>query len=67
MSSENPEENSPARHRLTLVIGGMVLGMIVAYLFGALGRGPVKTLDVIFWIIGGALLGLAASLPQPRK
>jgi len=67
MSSENPQENSPAKHRLTLVIGGMVLGVIVAYLFSALGRGPVKTLDLVFWAIGGALLGLAASLPQQRK
>jgi len=67
MSSENPQENSPARHRLALVIGGMVLGVIVAYLFGALGGGQVKTLDLIFWIVGGALLGLSASLPSQRK
>ncbi len=67
MSSENPQQNSPEKHRLTLVIGGMVLGMLVAYLFGALGRGPVKPLDLIFWAVGGALLGLLASLPQPRR
>ena len=67
MSSENPQENSPAKYRLALVIGGIVLGVIVAYLFGALGSGPVKMLDLVFWAIGGALLGLAASLPQQRK
>ena len=67
MSSENPPGNSPEKHRWTLVIGGMVLGVIVAYLFSALGGGPVKLFDLVFWIIGGALLGFSASLPSRRK
>jgi len=71
MSSENPQqnppENSPEKYRLVLVVGGVVLGVIVAYLFSSLYKAPVKSLDLIFWAIGGGLLGLSASLPtRPR-
>jgi len=64
---QNPPRNSPEKYRLVLVVGGVVLGIIVAYLFSALYRAPVKSFDLIFWAIGGGLLGLSASLPtRPR-
>lgn len=76
MASENPQEekpqggegdNSPTKYRLALVVGGMILGVIIAYVFGLFSRGPVKTFDLVFWAIGGALLGLSASFPNRRK
>ena len=71
MSSENPQQNrpdnSPDQHRLVLVLGGVVLGIVVAYLFSIFYQAPVKSLDLIFWAIGGGLLGFLASLPtRPR-
>ena len=67
MSSENPQSNSPENHRLALVVGGVILGIIIAFVFSAFYKGPVKSLDLIFWAIGGGLLGLSASLPTRRK
>jgi len=71
MSVENPQQNppvkSPEKYRLALVVGGVVLGVLVAYLFSLFYQAPVKSLDLIFWAIGGGLLGLSASLPgRPR-
>jgi hypothetical protein len=66
--SENPPDNaSPEKHRLALVVGGVILGIIIALVFSAFYKGPVKSLDLIFWAIGGGLLGLSASLPTRRK
>jgi hypothetical protein len=68
MSSENPQDNSsPSNHRLALVVGGIALGIIVALGFSLLYKSEVKTLDVVFWAIGGGLLGLSASLTARRK
>jgi hypothetical protein len=68
MSSENPQGNaSPEKYRLALVVGGVVLGIMVAFIFSTLYKAPVKSLDLIFWAIGGGLLGLSASLPARRK
>jgi hypothetical protein len=71
MSSDNPQQNqpknSPEKYRPVLVVSGVVLGIIVAYLFSTFYKAPVKSLDLIFWAIGGGLLGLSASLPtRPR-
>jgi len=66
--SENPQDNaSPEKHRLALVVGGVILGILIAFVFSAFYKGPVKSLDLIFWAIGGGLLGFAASLPARRK
>ena len=54
---ESTRAISPEKHRLALVVGGMVLGVIVAFVFSVFYRGPVKSLDLIFWAIGGGLLG----------
>ena len=63
----SPGDNSPEKYRLALIVGGMVLGVIIAYVFGLFSRGPVHTFDLIFWAIGGGLLGFSASLPvRPR-
>jgi hypothetical protein len=76
MATENPQEekkpevqdtSSPERHRLALIVGGMVLGVMVAFLFGLFSQGPVKTLDLVFWAIGGGILGFFASVRDPRK
>ena len=66
--SENPQDNaSPEKHRLALVVGGVILGILIAFVFSVFYKGPVKSLDLIFWAIGGGLLGFAASLPAWRK
>ena len=74
--AQNPQEekpntgqpdNSPEKYRLVLVVGGMVLGVAIAYLFSFFSRGPVKLLDVVFWAIGGAIIGFFASVRDPRK
>jgi len=50
-----------------LIVGGVALGVIVAFLFSAFYKAPVKSLDLIFWAIGGGFLGFSASLPtRPR-
>jgi hypothetical protein len=64
--AEQPD-NSPEKYRLVLVVGGMVLGVAIAYLFSFFSRGPVKLLDVVFWAIGGAVIGFFASVRDPRK
>jgi hypothetical protein len=64
---ESPGDNSPEKYRLVLMAGGMVLGVMVAYLFGLFSRGSVKTLDLVFWAVGGALIGFFASVHDPRK
>lgn len=67
MSSEEPQSNSPEKYRLALIVGGVALGVIVAFLFSAFYKAPVKSLDLIFWAIGGGFLGFSASLPtRPR-
>jgi hypothetical protein len=71
MSLENPQQNqpesSPEKYRLALIVGGAVLGVVVAYLFSTFYKAPVKSLDLIVWVIGGGLLGFSASLPmRPR-
>jgi len=66
MSSENPQSHSPENHRLALVVGGVVLGIIIAFVFSVFYKGPVKSLDLIFWAIGGGLLGFSASLPTRK-
>jgi hypothetical protein len=66
--SENPQDNaSPEKYRLALVVGGVILGVIIAFVFSVFYKGPVKSLDLIFWAIGGGLLGFSASLPARRK
>lgn len=75
MSSDNPQEeqpaspgdNSPEKYRLALIVGGMVLGVIIAYVFGLFSRGPVNTFDLVFWAIGGGVIGFFASVRDPRK
>jgi len=67
MSVENPQPKSPEKYRLVLVVGGVVLGVLIAYLFSKFYQAPVKSLDLVVWAIGGGLLGLSASLPtRPR-
>ena len=39
MSSENPQSNSPENHRLALVVGGVVLGIIIAFVFSVFYKG----------------------------
>jgi hypothetical protein len=66
--SENPQDKtSPEKHRLALVVGGVILGIIIAFVFSVFYKGPVKSLDLIFWAIGGGLLGFSASLPARRR
>lgn len=68
MSSESPQDNSsPSGHRLALFIGGIALGIIVALGFSLFYKSQVKVLDLVFWAIGGGLLGLSAGLPARRK
>lgn len=70
MTSENPQENpgdnAPEKYRLVLTVGGMVLGVVVAYVFGFFSKSPTKPLDLIFWAIGGAVIGFFASMRDPR-
>ena len=63
----DPGDHSPEKYRLVLVVGGMVLGVVIAYVFGLFSRGPVKMFDLVFWAIGGAIIGFFASMRDPRK
>ena len=76
MTPENPQEEkpqesqsdpTPEKYRLALIVGGMLLGVLIAYLFGLFSRGPVKTFDLVFWAIGGGVIGFFASVRDPRK
>ena len=75
MATQSPQEeeprsdqpdSSPEKYRLVLVVGGMALGVAIAYLFSLFSRGPVKLLDLVFWAIGGAIIGFFASVRDPR-
>ncbi len=71
MPVENPQQNppvkSPEKYRLALVVSGVVLGVLIACVFSLFSRGPVNTFDLIFWAIGGGVIGFFAGVRDPRK
>jgi len=67
MGQNPPEHKSPENYRLALVVGGVIIGVLIAYVFSTFYQAPVKTLDLVFWAVGGGLLGLSASLPTAGR
>jgi peptidoglycan/LPS O-acetylase OafA/YrhL len=72
MSDPTPEsENIYGRltgwKRLAIVLLGAVSGAIVALMFSVFSGHPTPTWELILGTIGGALLGLSASLGEKRR
>jgi hypothetical protein len=55
------------RKRLAIVVLGAISGAIVALLFSAFSGHPAPTWEIILGALGGALLGLSASLGEVRR
>ncbi len=55
------------KKRLAIVALGALSGAIVAMLFSAFSGQPTPTWEVLLGALGGALLGLSASLGEVRR
>ena len=53
--------------RLAIVVLGAISGMVVALMFSGFSGQPTPTWELILGAIGGALLGLSASLGERRR
>jgi len=53
--------------RLAIVVLGAISGMVVALMFSVFSGQPTPTWELILGAIGGALLGLSASLGERRR
>lgn len=53
--------------RLALVALGAISGIVVALLFSVFSGQPTPTWELILGALGGALLGLSASLGETRR
>jgi RsiW-degrading membrane proteinase PrsW (M82 family) len=55
------------RKRLAIVVLGAISGAFVALLFSAFSGQPAPAWEIILGALGGALLGLSASLGEVRR
>jgi len=55
------------RKRLAIIVVGAISGAIVALLFSAFSGHPAPAWEIILGTLGGALLGLSASLGEVRR
>ena len=66
-----PQDNTYGRltgwKRLAIVALGAISGAVVALLFSVFSGHPTPTWELILGILGGALLGLSASLGETRR
>ncbi|HTP09098.1 MAG TPA: hypothetical protein VMP08_12660 [Anaerolineae bacterium] len=53
--------------RLAIVVLGAISGAVVALLFSVFSGHPTPTWELLLGAIGGALLGLSASLGEVRR
>jgi hypothetical protein len=53
--------------RLAIIVLGAISGAAVALLFSVFSGHPTPTWEVIIGLLGGALLGLSASLGEVRR
>jgi peptidoglycan/LPS O-acetylase OafA/YrhL len=53
--------------RLAIVVLGAISGAVVALLFSMFSGQPTPTWELILGTLGGALLGLSASLGEKRR
>ncbi len=66
-SSSDTYGRLTGRKRLAIVALGAISGAMVALLFSMFSGRPAPTWEVIIGAIGGALLGLSASLGEARR
>ena len=55
------------RKRLAIVVLGAVSGAVVALLFSVFSGRPVPAWEIILGALGGAVLGVSASLGEVRR
>jgi hypothetical protein len=72
MSNQPPSSDTPYGRltgwkRLALVVLGAISGAVVALMFSVFSGHPTPTWELIIGAIGGALLGLSASLGEVRR
>ncbi len=72
MSNQPPSPDNLYGHltgwkRLAIVALGAISGALVALLFSIFSGHPTPTWELIIGTIGGALLGLSASLGEARR
>jgi peptidoglycan/LPS O-acetylase OafA/YrhL len=72
MSDQTPEPDNvygrlTGGKRLAIVVLGAISGAVVALLFSVFSGQPTPTWELILGTLGGALLGLSASLGEKRR
>ncbi len=66
-SSDNIYGRLTGRKRLAIVALGAISGAVVALMFSVFSGRPTPSWELIIGAIGGALLGLSASLGEVRR
>lgn len=66
-SSDNVYGRLTGWKRLAIVLLGAISGAVVALMFSVFSGQPTPMWELILGIIGGALLGLSASLGEQRR
>ncbi len=66
-ASENVYGRLTGWKRLAIIVLGAISGAVVALLFSVFSGQPTPTWEIILGILGGALLGLSASLGEVRR
>jgi peptidoglycan/LPS O-acetylase OafA/YrhL len=66
-SSDNVYGRLTGWKRVAIVVLGAISGAVVALLFSVFSGQPTPTWELILGTIGGALLGLSASLGEQRR
>ena len=66
-SSDNAYGRLTGWKRLAIIALGAISGTVVALLFSIFSGHPTPTWELIIGAIGGALLGLSASLGEVRR
>ncbi len=66
-SSDNTYGRLTGWKRLAIIALGAISGTVVALLFSIFSGHPTPTWELIIGAIGGALLGLSASLGEVRR
>ncbi len=66
-SADNTYGRLTGWKRLVIVVLGAISGAVVALLFSVFSGHPTPSWELILGAIGGALLGLSASLGEVRR
>ena len=66
-SSDNVYGRLTGWKRLAIVVLGAISGAVVALMFSVFSGQPTPAWELILGTIGGALLGLSASLGEARR